>query len=204
MPCPLSPARWRYWRAARQVNAPGCCPRMTVGTPAGPLDLARGWHGWRERRSPEHGVGGSCTSCRVSPVPHDHLPCWQAPKGRAAGRLRYRLVITLVPAAHAAAPGEGPGAARSGVALGLSPAGRHPPIPAPPTVIGRAGPPPVPWTWRGKHHAGQVRRSTYRRWQLLGSQRVGHPARQERCTERGRPRSGPLAASRSLKPSWTL
>jgi hypothetical protein len=78
------------------------------------------------------------------------------------------------------------------------------PIPGP-TPQSSAGPVHrwCPGPGAGKHHAGHLRRSTHRRWQLPWSQRAGHPARQERCTQRGRPRSGPLAGLRSVEPPWT-
>jgi hypothetical protein len=118
-------------------------------------------------------------------VPHDDLPCWQAPRSMRS-RTSALLVGALRLTAHATAPGEGPGAVRSGVTLGLSPAGRHPPSrPRPQSLAGPVHR-PCPGLGAGKRRAGQVRRSTYRRWQLLWPQ-GGQSPHEAGATYRARP-----------------
>jgi Transposase, Mutator family len=76
-----------------------------------------------------------------------------------------------------------PGATRSGIARGLSPAG--PSSPASPTPkLGGPVHGSCPGPGAGKRRAEQVRRNTQRWWQLLWSQPVGRPARCHRSARR--------------------
>jgi len=57
----------------------------------------------------------------------DHLPRWEAPAGAQPGICVAGCALRLVAPTDDMAPGGRLGAMRSGVALGLSPAGRPPP-----------------------------------------------------------------------------
>jgi hypothetical protein len=169
-------------------TSPGCCPSMTGGTQqvrsiwhadgtAGENDVPGTWRWWLLHLLP--GESG---------LPHDHLPCWQAPRRTPSrtpalpvGRCAWSRLHTTRPRVRAPGP--------RGAAL-LSACPQQAVIPHPrPRPQSLAGPVhrSCPGLGAGKRRAGQVRRSTHRRDSSCAHNRsVTPPGRNDVPGEAGR------------------